>query len=192
MQGGDFLVARGNGSLSLVGRGGLVPPNPPKLAYPDTAIRIRLDSSKVLPEFFRIIWDSHHIRRQIESSARTTAGIYKINQQTLGAVTVPVPDIDVQRQRIAEAATSFAVLDEGLALLTTSEERLGDLTTALLHRAFSGQMDTYSPADEPATALIERGFTTVAVAVDTQLISAAGKALVDSARLIPVPSKENE
>jgi 4-hydroxy-2-oxoheptanedioate aldolase len=51
--------------------------------------------------------------------------------------------------------------------------------------AFAGSLET-------AAALIARGFTTVAVAVDTQLITAAGRDLVDAARSIPVPPKENE
>src|SRR5438477_10659089 len=38
---GDFLIARGNGSLALVGRGGLVEDEPDPVAYPDTAIRVR-------------------------------------------------------------------------------------------------------------------------------------------------------
>ena len=50
--------------------------------------------------------------------------------------------------------------------------------------AFAGSRDT-------AAALIARGFTTVAVAVDTQLITAAGRALVDSARRIATPAEEN-
>lgn len=51
--------------------------------------------------------------------------------------------------------------------------------------AFAGSLET-------AAGLIDRGFTMVAVAIDTQLISAAGAALVDATRSIPVPSKENE
>lgn len=49
--------------------------------------------------------------------------------------------------------------------------------------AFAGGLDA-------ARALVERGFTTVAVAVDTQLITAAGSALVDAARTIPSPRQE--
>ena len=51
--------------------------------------------------------------------------------------------------------------------------------------AFAGSLET-------AAGLIARGFTTVAVAVDTQLISATGTALVDAARSIPIPMKESE
>ena len=39
---GDFLVSRGNGSLRLVGRGGLVRSLESPVAYPDTMIRLRI------------------------------------------------------------------------------------------------------------------------------------------------------
>lgn len=51
--------------------------------------------------------------------------------------------------------------------------------------AFAGGLDA-------ARALAERGFSMLAVAVDTQLISAAGTALVDAARGIPSPRQEHE
>ncbi|KAA9106576.1 HpcH/HpaI aldolase family protein [Microbacterium rhizomatis] len=50
--------------------------------------------------------------------------------------------------------------------------------------AFAGGLDA-------ARALADRGFTTVAVAVDTQLISAAGSALIAEARSIPSPRQEH-
>lgn len=49
--------------------------------------------------------------------------------------------------------------------------------------AFAGGLDA-------ARNLIARGFTTVAVAVDTQLITSAGRELVDAARAIPTPTKD--
>ena len=44
---------------------------------------------------------------------------------------------------------------------------------------------------ETAVALIDRGFATVAVAVDTQLVSAAGTALVEAARRIPATLEQS-
>src|ERR1700691_5796360 len=46
---GDCLVARGNGSLSRVGRGGLVQEAPDKVAFPDTLIRIRVNPKVAYP-----------------------------------------------------------------------------------------------------------------------------------------------
>jgi len=50
--------------------------------------------------------------------------------------------------------------------------------------AFAGNLDV-------AAALVARGFTSVAVAVDTQLISAAGTALIAAARDLPRPGEDH-
>ena len=88
---GDFLVARGNGSRDLVGRGALVVGPPPAVAFPDTMIRVRPSNALIFPSFLRIIWDTRQVRDQIEFAARTTAGIWKIAQTDLEDVELPVP-----------------------------------------------------------------------------------------------------
>lgn len=91
VQRGDFLLSRGNGSVNLVGRGGLVRVAPDPVAFPDTMIRIRVDEHRVHREYLSAIWNSQIVRGQIESQARTTAGIFKINQAILQRIAIPVP-----------------------------------------------------------------------------------------------------
>lgn len=67
---GDYLIARGNGSLRLVGRGSLVRQKPDAVAFPDTAIRARPENSIMSPEFLDVVWNSTRTRVQIESMAR--------------------------------------------------------------------------------------------------------------------------
>jgi len=98
---GDFLLSRGNGSRRLVGRGALVRQTPMAAAFPDTMIRIRLNPSFVTREYFSHIWESPIIRTQIESKARTTAGIYKINQRILADIQLPLPSL-VEQHRIVD------------------------------------------------------------------------------------------
>lgn len=100
VQEGDFFISRGSGSLNLVGRGGLLEMEPDPVAFPDTMVRVRVDRKQMLPQFLRLIWDSYGVRKQIESVARTTAGIYKINQSMIEAIKIPVPEIEVQRETI--------------------------------------------------------------------------------------------
>ncbi len=61
IQEGDFLVSRGNGSIKLVGIGGLVGPVQTPVAYPDTLIRFRLHP-EVAITFFARLWNSSMIR----------------------------------------------------------------------------------------------------------------------------------
>jgi type I restriction enzyme S subunit len=140
VQRGDFLIARGNGSLRLVGRGGLVTDDPDPVAYPDTLIRARPDPATISPEFLALVWNAPAVRRQIEGAAKTTAGIYKINQKDLAAVQVPVPSL-IDQERIARAVTAAR---ESVAKLESdvgrSRMRGAALRRALLAAAFSGQL----------------------------------------------------
>jgi type I restriction enzyme, S subunit len=49
------------------------------------------------PSGMTLVWNSPIARHQIESMARTTAGIYKVNQKHLESVKMPVPSLDAQR-----------------------------------------------------------------------------------------------
>ncbi|WP_189133013.1 hypothetical protein [Wenjunlia tyrosinilytica] len=153
---GDFLIARGNGSLSLVGRGSLVINAPIPVAYPDTVIRACPDTEKILPEYLRTIWSSLAVRRQIESRARTTAGIYKVNQKILGSIEFPLPDLSTQRV----LCTQWSSIEQQAGHLThtvsVSKRRSATLRHSLLAEAFAGRLVPQDPANEPADALLDR------------------------------------
>ncbi|TFV51813.1 restriction endonuclease subunit S [Blastococcus sp. TF02A_35] len=137
---GDFMVARGNGSIRLVGGGGLVPAVPEPVAFPDTMMRVRIDETLMSAEFLSLVWNSPIVRRQIESQARTTAGIYKVNQKQLAAIQLPLPSIGDQQSIIR----SVGVLTEGAVRLEaaawTAAAREAALRRALLAAAFSGRL----------------------------------------------------
>lgn len=153
---GDFYVSRGNGSLSLVGRGGLARGVPPEIAFPDTLIRVRVDRDVMLPEFLAAIWNSHGVRRQIEAVAHTTAGIYKINQGHLRAVELPVPPIADQRRLVAEIEQQRTLIEAADRSISSSRRRCNTLRRAILKAAFTGQLVGQDPRDDPASELLER------------------------------------
>jgi type I restriction enzyme, S subunit len=152
---GDFFVSRGNGSLRLVGRGGLVVGEPDAVAYPDTLIRVRVSSEGADPRYLRQIWDSSVIRAQVEAAARTTAGIYKINQRHIGGFILPLPPIEEQRRIAAEVERLSSVIKVSEALIDRSLKRAERLRQAVLKLAFEGRLVEQDPTDEPASVLLE-------------------------------------
>jgi len=152
---GDFLISRGNGSLRLVGLGGLVADEPDPVAYPDTLIRARPDKEQLHPEYLALVWNSAAVRRQIEISARTTAGIYKVNQKDLGAVRIPLTSLAqqaavVSRVRAPRDALAVAVQERNRALTRSSA-----LRKALLAAAFSGRLTSAAPDLAEAKEMVD-------------------------------------
>jgi type I restriction enzyme, S subunit len=148
VQKGDFLISRGNGSLRLVGRGGLVSDVPDPVAFPDTLIRARPDVNKINAQFLAFVWNAPTVRRQIETSAKTTAGIYKVNQKDLNAVQIPLPAIEDQRRVVAAVSESRAALASLADGIAQGRNRAVALRRSLLTAAFSGSLTGTSDLSE--------------------------------------------
>lgn len=94
----DFYMCRGNGNKSLVGAGVYSKEDREDLVFPDTVIAARVDVTKICLPYLFIAWMQPRVRDQIEAGARTTNGTYKINQQIISKINVPLPPLDAQEQ----------------------------------------------------------------------------------------------
>jgi type I restriction enzyme S subunit len=127
---------RGNGSLSRVGDAAIATDSGITAAFPDTMIRLQPDPQLCLPAYLLLCWKSPDMRSQIERSAKTTAGIYKINQRDISGYRVTLPDIESQRSIFQEVECRFSVLDQVESTVNASLRRCGQLRQAVLKRAF--------------------------------------------------------
>ena len=153
---GDLLIARGNGSLKLVGRAGLVAGVTQQVAYPDTMIRLRLVESVVRPAWIGLLWDAARTRDHIEQQARTSAGIYKISQPDIVSVVVPVPPLAEQDHLLAEIAREGEQLVATELNIESALRQSAVQRKNILQAAFSGQLVPQDPNDEPASVLLAR------------------------------------
>jgi type I restriction enzyme S subunit len=136
----DIFVSRGNGSLSLVGRASRVVDEPDPVAFPDTMVRLRVDGSLIDAEYLVEVWNSRLVRNQIERAARTTAGIYKVNQGQLGDVELPVPQREAQSKVVARLSSVREAAKTVADQMRITQARSRSLRSALLAAAFSGRL----------------------------------------------------
>ena len=156
IQSGDILVSRGNGSKRLVGRGGLVLDEPDPVAYPDTMIKVPLLLDHISADWFVQLWNSPFMREQIEKAAKTTAGIYKINQTDIRSFKVPLPSLEEQlliAEKVGETSEALAALESQCG---KELSRSAALRQSILKDAFSGRLVPQNPNGEPASELLAR------------------------------------
>jgi type I restriction enzyme S subunit len=119
-------------------------------------IRLRLDASKVCPRYLALCWNSRILRQQIERDARTTAGIYKINQDHVSAFSLPVPSVEEQKVIVSRLEADLSETNFAQRYVESEIDRAEVLRQSILRRAFSGELVAQDPTDEPASVLLNR------------------------------------
>lgn len=140
VRGGHVYVVRGNGSKDLCGRAGVIPDEAEGVIFPDLFIQVRLPQDRILPEFFVAAWNSSATRAVIEEKAKTTSGIWKINQGHILSTQIPVPPIAEQRRIVAELDALQAQVDALKPLQAETAAELDALLPAILDKAFKGEL----------------------------------------------------
>ncbi len=130
---GDVFIVRGNGSKDLVGRAGIVNSQPRNVIFPDLFIRSPLDTKRLLPRYFLIAWNSPQMRTRIENAAKTTSGIWKVNQGHIASMTVRVPPLAEQKRIVAKVDQLLSQCDELSARLRERQSATHGLLTATIH-----------------------------------------------------------
>ncbi len=133
---GEFLICRGNGNRSLVGVGVFAPHSMPDTLFPDTIIAGTIDRDRFHPQYFQDVWNGKLVRSQIEKSARTTNGTFKVNQGGLEAINIPMPDISLQETY----GDKVTLIEQAKNLAFAQHSLLNTAFSSLQSRAFAGQL----------------------------------------------------
>lgn len=135
LQEDDFLVVRGNGNRDLTALGGLVKGGLPEgCVYPDLLIRLRFDSSVILPEFAAVHWNHRPTQLKLLTKAKSTNGIWKVNGRDIKSHALTVPTITEQRDIIEK----LDMFQTSVTALRSELDDLFALRSAILAETFEG------------------------------------------------------
>ena len=133
---GDLLLARAIGSLEHLGKCIIAHPGDQKWAFDSHLMRIRFDSTRVLPRFVHAFLQSPGGRHEFLSNSRRSAVQFNVNTKEMACIRIPLPPLEEQRCFIEELDTidQFAIRHE-----TASNESKA-LFNSLVQRAFRGNL----------------------------------------------------
>ena len=156
LRSGDILVIRSNGSISIVGRCALISKAEEQYIYAGYLIRLRSNSTALLPEYLAALLSSHLLRTQIEHKAKSTSGVNNINSGEIQSLIVPLCSLREQEVVVERLSTSLSAIGDIEVEINSQLLKADALRQSVLKKAFSGQLVKQDPHDEPASGLLDR------------------------------------
>jgi len=121
LQDGDILVIRTNGNPNYVGRCAVFSERDTDFVYASYLIRIRVDKSKVLPEYIQAYLNSPAGRSEMSGWVRSSAGNYNLSVGAIEKFNVPIPPKSEQKEIVEHLESiedALSVTREQLEILT--------------------------------------------------------------------------
>jgi len=151
VQNGDVLLS----VVGTIGRVAIVTGMTEPTNIARAVARLRPDPSKVLPIWLALRLASPDCQESFAGDAREVAR-KTLNVSLIKTVPITVPSLPVQAETVRRIEAAFARADRLEAEAARAALLLGRLETAILAKAFRGELVPQDPADEPASALLAR------------------------------------
>lgn len=109
LQKNDILIIRSNGSESLVGRTAVVEQIDRNFSFAGYLMRLRPIDNFVISDYLHIVFESRHIRSQIEGPIKDVSGVKNINSTKVNNLLIPFPHYSEQ-VKIVEKVNQLTLL----------------------------------------------------------------------------------
>ena len=126
----DIVMVASNGNPDLVGRSALVTEKEGGTRFASFLIRLRFDSTKLLPQYAHLFLLTPTFKRELRRKIATTSGIYNLKKDHIEKIKIPLPSLKVQKQ-IVERLDKIA---EAQKLQGELIQKADELFQSLLHQ----------------------------------------------------------
>ena len=152
---GDLVFTRYNGSRDYVGVSALYRGDGTHV-YPDKLIRCQIDSDIINAAYLEAATNCGESRSHVERRIRTTAGQSGVSGNDIRTIPVPICSPAEQAEIVRILDARLDAVDTLQAEIDINVARADALKQSILNKAFSGQLVSQDPSDEPASALLAR------------------------------------
>jgi type I restriction enzyme S subunit len=151
---GDILLNEGQ-SPELVGRAAMYRNEIPDCCYQKTLLRFRAHPG-VLERYALSVFRSYLHNGRFRKSANITTSIAHLAAERFIQIEFPLPPLAEQEAIVEAIEDHLSVIDRLGTDFRTKLEKTRSLRHAILRDAFTGQLVTPDPVEEPASELLNR------------------------------------
>ncbi|WP_406146197.1 restriction endonuclease subunit S [Streptomyces sp. NBC_01012] len=151
---GDILLNEGQ-SPHLVGRPAMYRGVPEDVAFTNSLLRFQAGPG-VLPDWALMVFRRHLHARRFMREVRITTNIAHLSSKRLKAVEFSVPPLETQKELVQRCDELLSGVEAMAREMEQAGRRAETLRSALLRKAFNGNLLPQDPADEPAATLLAR------------------------------------
>ncbi len=151
---GDVLLNEGQ-SPELLGRPAIYRGEPPSIAFTNSLIRFRANEG-IDPEWALLVFRSHMQNRRFMRESQITTNIAHLSAGRFKTVEFPVPPMDEQQTRIADAQVRLEGCGRLRVGVAVGRRRSAVLRRSILAAAFSGRLVPQAPDQGSASGMFER------------------------------------
>lgn len=153
LKSGDVLLNEG-GDRDKLGRGWVWEDQVPGAIHQNHVFRARIRNNVLHPKL--LSWYANNAARWFEINGKQSVNLASISLSKIKQLPVPVPPLDEQAVIVERIEDQLSVLDAAASLSGQALTKAKALRRSLLYRAFTGKLVPQEPADEPASAFLDR------------------------------------
>lgn len=152
---GDLLFVEGNGSIDQIGRVALWDGSIPRCVHQNHLIKFRA-GKEVIPGYVLLQMMAPTGRSQLIEKSTSSAGLNTLSISKISDVNLPAPNLAEQEEIVRRVEALFSLVNRIETRYLKAKAHVDRLTSALLAKAFRGELVDQDPSDEPAAVLLDR------------------------------------